>query len=82
VLLGAPSERALWDTTITQILAGSYEPDAEGKRPPESLYGLLKMCAHLRREGIPVARRTVERIMRANGWRGATRARRAPHHRA
>ena len=34
--------------------------------------------AHLQRQGIPVARRTVERIMRANGWRGATRARRAP----
>jgi hypothetical protein len=74
----APSKRALWDTTITEILAGVYEPDAEGKRPPESLYGSLKMWAHLQRQGIPVARRTVERIMRANGWRGVTRARRAP----
>jgi transposase InsO family protein len=34
------------------------------------------MWAHLQRQGIPVARRTVERIMWANGWRGATRARR------
>jgi putative transposase len=74
----APSKRALWDTTITEILAGYYEPDADGKRPPESLYGSLKMWAHLRRQGIPVARRTVERIMRHNGWRGVTRARRAP----
>ena len=74
----APSKRALWDTTITEILAGYYEPDAEGKRPPESLYGSLKMWAHLQREGIPVARRTVERLMRRNGWRGATRTRRAP----
>ena len=74
----SPSKRALWDTTITEILAGYYEPDADGKRPPESLYGSLKMWAHLQRQGIPVARRTVERIMRANGWRGATRARRAP----
>ena len=72
----APSKRALWDTTITEILAGIYEPDAEGKRPPESLYGYLKMWAHLRRQGIPVARCTVERIMQANRWRGATRARR------
>jgi putative transposase len=55
-----------------------YEPDAEGKRSPECLYGSLKMWAHLRREGIPVARCTVERIMRANGWRGVTRARRTP----
>ena len=74
----APSKRALWDTTITEILAGYYEPDADGKRPPESLYGSLKMWAHLQREGIPVARRTVERIMRRNGWRGVVRARRTP----
>lgn len=74
----APSKRALWDTTITEILAGVYEADADGKRPPESLYGSLKMWAYLRREGIPVARCTVERIMRANGWRGVTRARRTP----
>jgi hypothetical protein len=47
------------------------------------LYGSLKMWAHLQRQGIPVARRTVERIMRANGWRGATRCSpRAAHHRA
>ena len=76
--LAAPSKRALWDTTISEIMAGYYEPGADGKRPPESLYGSLKMWAHLQRQGIPVARRTVERIMRANGWRGATRARRAP----
>jgi transposase InsO family protein len=33
------------------------------------------MWAHLQRQGVPVARCTVERIMRANGWRGAMRAR-------
>ena len=71
----APSKRALWDATIAEILAGIYEPDAAGKRPPECLYGSLKMWAHLQRQGIPVARCTVERIMRANGWHGATRAR-------
>jgi transposase InsO family protein len=70
----APSKRALWDATIAEILAGIYEPDAAGKRPPECLYGSLKMWAHLQRQGIPVARCTVERIMRANGWHGATRA--------
>ena len=73
----APSKRALWDTTITRN-PRHYEPDADGKRPPESLYGSLKMWAHLQRQGIPVARRTVERIMRHNGWRGATRTRRVP----
>ncbi|MBV8228969.1 MAG: IS3 family transposase [Planctomycetaceae bacterium] len=74
----APSKRALWDTTITEILAGYYQPDSDGKRPPECLYGSLKMWAHLQRQGIPVARRTVERIMGRNGWRGVTRARRPP----
>src|ERR1700744_784118 len=74
----APSKRALWDTTITEILAGYYEPGSDAKRPPECLYGRLEMWAHLQREGIPVARCTVERIMRANGWRGVTRAGRIP----
>jgi putative transposase len=32
------------------------------------------MWAHLRRLGVPVARCTVERLMRSNGWRGGTRA--------
>jgi putative transposase len=34
------------------------------------------MWAHLQRQGIPVAPCTVERIMRANGWRAAMGARR------
>ena len=72
----APSKRALWDTTISEILTGIYEPDVDGKRPPECLYGSVKMWAHLQRQGIPVARCTVERLMRANGWRGVTRTRR------
>jgi hypothetical protein len=70
----APSKRALWDMAVTELLAGYYEPDEHSRRPPESLYGSLKMWAHLQREGIQVARCTVERLMRANGWRGATRA--------
>jgi transposase InsO family protein len=36
------------------------------------------MWAYLQRQGIPVARRTVERIMRHNGWRGVMRVRRPP----
>jgi putative transposase len=69
-----PSKRALWDTAVTEILSGIYEPDEAGRRPPESLYGSLKMWAHLHRQGIPVAKCTVERLMRVNGWRGASRA--------
>jgi putative transposase len=49
----------LWDATITAVLA-SYcvERDEHGRRRPESLYGSLKMWAHLRRQGIEVARCT------------------------
>jgi len=72
----APSKRELWDATITEIPAGIYEPDAKGERPPESRYGSLKMWAHLQRQGTPVARCAVERIMRVHGWRGAMRTRR------
>lgn len=68
-----PSARALWDTVITEVLAGYYEPDEHGRRKPESLYGATKMWAHLQRQGITVARCTVERLMRVNGWRGVTR---------
>ena len=63
----APSKRALWDATITEVLAGYYEPGDDGRRKPESLYGSLKMWAHLRREGIQAARYTVERLMRTHG---------------
>lgn len=70
-----PSRRAVRDAQLTGILAGICEPDARGRRKPESLYGSLKMWEHLNRQGIPVARCTVERLMRAHGWRGVTRAR-------
>ncbi|WP_101463079.1 IS3 family transposase [Nocardia fluminea] len=69
----APSKRALWDTTLTEVLAGHYEPDERGRRTPESLYGAAKMWAYLQRRGIPVARCTVERLMRINGWKGVVR---------
>jgi putative transposase len=71
----APGKRQLWDTAVTEVLAGIYERDGDGRRPPESLYGTVKMWAHLNRQGIPVATCTVERLKRAHGWRGATRAR-------
>ncbi len=48
----APSKRSLWDATITEVLAGYHEPDENGRRKPESLYGSLKMWAHLQREDI------------------------------
>jgi len=79
-LLRAPVERAVEAGAVGhhdhRDPRRVYEPDEHGKRPPESLYGSLKMWAHLQRQGIAVARCTVERLMRVNGWRGAMRARR------
>ncbi|WP_297627821.1 IS3 family transposase [Nocardia sp.] len=69
----APSKRSLWDTAVTEILAGVFEADERGRRAPESLYGAEKMWAHLQRQRIPVARCTVERLMRANDWKGVMR---------
>ncbi len=68
-----PSARALWDIAVTGVLAGYYEPDDRGRRAPESLYGAVKMWAHLQRQGLRVARCTIERLMRANGWAGVRR---------
>ncbi len=68
-----PSKRALWDTAVTELLAGYYEPGEDGRRPPESLYGAGKMWAHLQRQNVPVARCTMERLMRVNGRRGVAR---------
>lgn len=73
-----PAPRAVRDAWLTQLLAGIFEPDSRGRRRPESLYGAVKIWGHLRRQGISVARCTVERLMRANGWHGNVRGRRKP----
>ena len=46
------------------------------------VYGARKVHAELRRQGHPVARCTVERLMRAAGLRGITPGEGAAHHRA
>ncbi len=70
-----PSRRAVRDALVTRWLAQMFEPDGNGRRRPESLYGAVKAWGHLNRQGLRVARCTVERLMRANGWRGNTRRR-------
>jgi putative transposase len=69
------SRRALRDALVTGMLAELFEPDGNGRRRPESLYGAVKARDYLRRQGVTVARCTVERLMRARGWRGNTRTR-------
>jgi transposase InsO family protein len=61
------------DGLVTGLLAGIFEPGPNGRPAPESLYGAVKAWGWLRRRGVTVARCTVERIMRASGWRGNTR---------
>jgi hypothetical protein len=68
-----PSRRALRDAWLTGLLAEIFEPGPGGRRRPESLYGAVKAWGHLRRQGIGVGRCTVERLMRASGWRGNSR---------
>ena len=48
------SSRALWDIVITEILAGYYERDEQGRKRPESLYGSVKMWAHLNQRASPL----------------------------
>jgi putative transposase len=62
----APGKRALSDIVLTEYLTGIYVLDQEGNRPPECLYGAMKMWAHMNRQGIQVARCT---------WEGASRKR-------
>lgn len=73
-----PSRRAVRDAYLTGLLREMFEPGPDGRRKPESLYGAVKAWAYLRRQGITVARCTVERLMRANLWRGNVRGRRKP----
>ena len=64
-----PSRRAVRDAgllaEIVRIRAGDYE----------EVYGARKTWLELNRRGIPVARCTVERVMREHGLRGARRGR-------
>jgi putative transposase len=46
----------LRDAAITEILAGIYEPDDKGRRPPGSIYGTVKMRGYLNRQGVEVAK--------------------------
>src|SRR5260221_5275024 len=57
-----PSRRALAAAAVTEVLALIYEADARERKAAESLYGSLKVWAHLRRQGVGVARCTVERL--------------------
>ncbi|WP_164703291.1 IS3 family transposase [Modestobacter sp. KNN46-3] len=63
-----PSARSVTDVATTAVIEQVH-------RDNFGVYGARKIHAQLHRQGHPVARCTVERLMRAAGLRGITRAR-------
>ncbi|MCW2615459.1 MAG: integrase [Frankiales bacterium] len=63
----APSARSVSDTATTTLIKKVH-------RDNYSVYGARKVHAELRRQGHPVARCTVQRLMRQAGLRGISRA--------
>jgi putative transposase len=68
----APSDRELRDEELVPLIREVWE--GKGKR----LYGARKVWKQLRRDGVDVARCTVERLMRAGGMMGVVARRRRP----
>jgi putative transposase len=64
---GAPSARAVSDAATLAKIKKVHQDNY-------GVYGARKVHAQLRRDGHPVARCTVERLMRASGIRGISRA--------
>ena len=64
-----PTRRALRDAEVTALIRAEREHPKTGRFA--STLGSRKMWIRLRGQGHDVARCTVERLMRANGWEGA-----------
>ena len=76
--LERPAARTVSDAVLVeQIRALRTRTNTAGEvvASPESLYGYRKTWRVLRARGVRVARCTVARVMRANGWCGTTRRR-------
>lgn len=58
-----PSARVIRDAELVEDINIAHKANL-------GVYGARKIHAELNREGVPVARRTVERLMRAEGLRG------------
>jgi putative transposase len=67
-----PSARAVADAALLDEIVRVHADPNLGR----GLYGARKIWHQLRREGVTVARCTVERLMRSAGLRGASRGRR------
>lgn len=58
-----PSNRDLADAVIIDAIRAA-RVNAKGEATPESMYGRRKMTAMLRRQGLAVSKRQVDRLMR------------------
>ena len=65
-----PSKRALRDEQLVALMLA-----ARAKQKLVCRFGARKMWLHLRSQGHDVARCTIERLYRQQGWRGAVRGR-------
>lgn len=65
----APTRRQLRDEQVTELIRAEREHPKTGRFA--SALGSHKMWIRLRGQGHDVARCTVERLMRENGWQGA-----------
>ncbi len=68
-----PSARAVRDAELVEDIKTAHRANL-------GVYGARKIHAELGREGIPVARCTVERLMRVEGLRGIPREKTRQHH--
>lgn len=68
------SDREVRDEELIPLIRRVWEDKKKGNR----LYGARKVWKQLRRDGVDVARCTVERLMRAEGMAGAVARRRRP----
>jgi transposase InsO family protein len=71
----APSERDLWDRALLSEIA-DIRAGGGGKA---KAYGSPRVHQRLRRRGVRVGKKRVERLMRSQGWQGAFRRRRFKH---
>lgn len=67
-----PSQRDLHDALVIDVIRAARVGD-KGEPTPESLYGRRKMTALLRRQGLTVSSRRVDRLMRELGINGLVR---------
>ena len=70
----AASRREVQDEQIKDKLRALHTEDEQGRKAPESLYGVRKMWVWLQNNGFPdIARCTVERLMKELGYQGVRR---------